>query len=76
MEELKPCPFCGAKARSFIIQAHDVYDGGWIICQCGARMFAATKQERFEKIRDDLYRKIPSSSWRDEVAEAWNRRTE
>lgn len=76
MEELKPCPFCGAAF-------YDLYEGesydasafwdsavrgssyGFIICECGAMIKASTLDEAKElwnrRMKHDTKRKIDST---------------
>ena len=59
--ELKPCPFCGGKAR-VVIKSFDVFmNGAFVICEkCGART--------------DLIETNAEYSAKDRAVEYWNKR--
>ena len=70
--ELKPCPFCGSKSLVFNWDENE----GLILCACGARIEQKTCRERYERIGEDIYRKISKKPGKELAAEAWNRRAE
>ena len=65
------CPFCGSLELDVISEP----DEGAIRCSfCRAEIRAKTEDERFELIRDDIYRRIPKKFGLAIATEKWNRR--
>ncbi len=68
---LKPCPLCGSKR----IGQWDTKEGGIIKCyDCGIKIERGPKEEWYEQIDGDLYRKHPRQSGLEIAAICWNRR--
>ena len=75
--KLKPCPFCGSDDIEAVTQASFAIDQerGWVHCNsCHASIICDDEPEHFEKVEEDLYRKVPKISGIDAAVERWNRR--
>ena len=77
--ELKPCPFCGGRARMYTTEARASYRRGVVRCtECGAEVraegggFCDFGKDKTEEEK----RALSLKAAKENVTAAWNRRTQ